>query len=210
MPLDGTHPFPSAPPGARRPAPAAAGGYGPGRAPAWMIAALLAPAAAQTPVLVYTQPLSPQGVQLVQQRLRQQGAYAGRIDGIWGADSQAALERFQQTRGLQVTGGLNQATAATLGLPVEQLLAAGQPGPAPAAAQPVAGNALSRTSVEAIQNRLRGLNFYNGPVDGIWGAATQQAIERLQQGRGLQVNGQLNPATVAALGLDPNAMVPSR
>ena len=40
----------------------------------------------------------------------------GRADGVWGPDSQAALERFQQARGLQVTGQLNQATAATLGL----------------------------------------------------------------------------------------------
>lgn len=212
MSFDGTHPFRSAPSGARRPARADAGERGPGRAAAWVIAAVLAaaPAAAQTPVLVYTQPLPPQGIQLVQQRLQQQGAYAGKVDGIWGADSQAALERFQQTRGLQVTGGLNQATAATLGLPVEQLLAAGQPGPASAVAQPVAGNALSRASVEAIQTRLRALNFYTGAVDGIWGATTQRAIERFQQGRGLQVNGQLNPATIAALGLDPNAMVPAR
>ena len=41
------------------------------------------------------------------------------------------------------------------------------------------------------------------------GGATQQAIERFQQGRGLQANGQLNPATIAALGLDPNMLVPS-
>lgn len=221
MSFDGTHRFEYAPPGARRPARAAVGERGLDRAAArmaaaWIIAAVwaavwaAAPAAAQVPALVYSQPLTPQGVQLVQQRLQQQGAYSGRIDGIWGADSQAALERFQQTRGLQVTGGLNQATAATLGVPVEQLLAAGQPGSVPAAAQPIAGGALSRASVEAIQTRLRGLNFYTGPVDGIWGAATQQAIEQFQQGRGLQVNGQLNPATIAALGLDPNALVQPR
>ena len=65
-------------------------------------------------------------------------------------------------------------------------------------------------STIAESKELRGLNFYTGPVDGIWGAATQQAIERFQQGRGLQVNGQLNPATIAALGLDPNVLVPSR
>ena len=90
------------------------------------LAALAAlPAAAQQapPPLAYVQPLPGPAVQTVQDRLRQAGAYTGRIDGIWGADSQAALERFQQTNQLQVTGQLNQATAATLGLDPNTLVA---------------------------------------------------------------------------------------
>jgi peptidoglycan hydrolase-like protein with peptidoglycan-binding domain len=183
---------------------------------ALILAAAIAPAAAQTyqppspPLLTYTQPLSPQGVQMVQQHLRDQGAYAGRIDGIWGADSQAALERFQQAHGLQVTGQLNQATIATLGIPPEQLLAAGQPVYTTVSGSPIPGNMLSPRAVHAIQARLHDLNFYNGVPDGIWGAETQQAIERFQQGRGLQASGQLNPATISALGLDPNMLVPYR
>lgn len=182
----------------------------------FLAAALIAPATAQPvqpqtpPPLTYMQPLAPQAVQLVQQNLQRQGVYNGRIDGVWGPDSQAALERFQQTHGLQVTGQLNQATAVTLGVPTDQLLTAGQPTPPPGAAAPVAADTLSRASIRAIQSRLHDLNFYRGPADGLWGGATQQAIERFQQGRGLQANGQLNPATIAALGLDPNMLVPSR
>jgi peptidoglycan hydrolase-like protein with peptidoglycan-binding domain len=180
------------------------------------VAAVSVPAMAQPrppqtpPPLTYTQPLAPQAVQVVQQALQQQGAYSGRIDGAWGTDSQAALERFQQAHGLQVTGQLNQATAATLGLAPDQLVAAGQPPPLAVTAAPIAGDALSRPAVQAIQSRLRDLNFYRGAPDGVWGGLTQQAIERFQQGRGLQANGQLNPATIAALGLDPNILVPSR
>jgi peptidoglycan hydrolase-like protein with peptidoglycan-binding domain len=162
------------------------------------------------PALAYTQPLAPQAVQVVQQALQQQGTYGGAIDGVWGPDSQAALERFQQAHGLQVTGQLNQATAATLGLAPDQLVAAGQPPPSAVTIPPSDGNTLSRPAIQAIQSRLRELNFYGGATDGIWGAATQQAIERFQQGRGLQANGQLNPATIAALGLDPNILVLSR
>ena len=55
-----------------------------------------------------------------------------------------------------------------------------------------------------VQSRLRTLGFYRGQVDGAWGAGTQTAIERFQQGRGLQPTGQLNPATAQAMGLDPN------
>ena len=169
---------------------------------------LVPEASAQTaPGLTYTQPLSPQALMTVQERLRQVGAYPGRADGVWGPDSQAALERFQQSRGLQVTGNLNQATVATLGLSPNELLLA-RPGAgtgvdvaAPAA---VASNTLSRAAVRNVQSRLRALGFYRGQVDGAWGAGTQNAIERFQQGRGLQPTGQLNPATAQAMGLDPN------
>lgn len=168
----------------------------------------LHPAVAQPEAgLVYSQPLAPASVRLVQQRLRELGAYQGALDGVWGPDSQAALERFQQSRGLRVTGQLNQATAATLGLPPTELLAA-RPGDvatgADAAPAAVMAAPLSPLAVRNVQARLRAMGFYRGPVDGIWGPRTQAAVERFQQGRSLQVNGQINPATAQALGLDPN------
>ncbi len=171
--------------------------------------AMVPTASAQpAPGLTYMQPLSPTALMQVQERLRQMGAYSGRVDGIWGPDSQSALERFQQGRGLQVSGQLNQATAATLGLNPVELLAA-RPGTASgagvdAAPAAVASNTLSRSAVRNVQSRLRALGFYRGQVDGAWGAGTQAAIERFQQGRGLQPTGQINPATAQALGLDPN------
>lgn len=167
------------------------------------------PAGAQpAPGLTYVQPLAPGAVMRVQERLRQLGAYSGRVDGVWGPDSQAALDRFQQGRGLQVTGQLNQATASTLGLSPAELVAAA-PGPASAAAAApavpaTAAEPLSPAAVRNIQARLRSLGFYQESVDGVWGPGTQAAIERFQQGRGLQATGQLTPATAAALGLDPN------
>jgi peptidoglycan hydrolase-like protein with peptidoglycan-binding domain len=169
-------------------------------------AAALAPASfAQTaPPLSYVQPLSQQSVQTVQDRLRQAGAYSGNVDGIWGADSETALQHFQQTHQLQVTGQMNQATAATLGIDPGSLLAMASP--APPAVPPPAGEALRPRSIRAIQARLRALNFYPGAVDGVWGQSTQAAIERFQQGRGLQPNGQLNPATISAMGLPPDVL----
>lgn len=180
----------------------------------WLAGALLAGTASaqQAPSLMYSQPLAPAAVTKVQEQLREAGAYRGQADGIWGPDSQAALERFQQSRGLQVSGQLNQATAATLGLSPPDLLAAGPTaGPAPGTAAAVSTDALSQAAVRNVQERLRVLNFYRGQVDGLWGAGTQTAIERFQQGRGLQSTGQLNPATISALGLDPsNLEAPAR
>lgn len=170
-----------------------------------LVATLVAmPAAAQpTPGLSYVQPLAPPALMQVQERLRQVGDYAGRADGVWGPDSQAALQRFQQRNGLQATGQLNQVTAMTLGLNTGALLAAGA-GPATAAVPEAPPGPLSRLAVQNVQARLRNLGFYRGAVDGLWGPGTQTAIERFQQGHGLQPTGQLNPATAQAMGLDPN------
>ena len=87
-------------------------------------------AQAQTqPPVSYVQPLSPQAQKEVQRHLKELGVYSGAVDGIWGRDSQEALERFQQTRGLQVTSNLNQATLATMGIKPADLLSLGdQPG----------------------------------------------------------------------------------
>jgi len=152
------------------------------------------------PPLAYVQPLPTPAVQTVQERLRQAGVYGGRIDGIWGADSQASLERFQQAHQLQVTGQLNQATAATLGFDPNAFLAA------PAAAPVPPLDHLTPGSVRAIQARLRTLGFYNGAVDGVWGQATEVAIGNFQRARGLQPDGQLGPATVSAMGLAPDVL----
>ena len=164
--------------------------------------AALTPAAAQPapPPLPYVQPLPSAAVQTVQDRLRQSGVYTSRIDGIWGGDSQASLERFQQAHQLQVTGQLNQATAATLGLYPNALLAS------TAVAPPPPPDHLVSASVRALQARLRSLGFYNGPVDGVWGDGTAGAIQGFQRARGLQPDGQLGPATVTAMGLAPDAL----
>ena len=178
-----------------------------------LMAAPLAPArvavAQPPPALTYLQPLAPPAVRSVQDRLRQIGLYGGAVDGVWGSDSAGALQQFQQSRGLQVNGQLNEATVVLLGLNPNDLLASGQPfvpslNPLPPA---TTGESLTPAGVRAIQSRLQHLGYYTGPEDGVWGPATQDAIERFQQGQGLQTTGQLNQATVVVLGLDPNVLV---
>jgi peptidoglycan hydrolase-like protein with peptidoglycan-binding domain len=172
------------------------------------LAALFAlPAAAQPvpPTLAYVQPLPVPAVQSVQAKLQQAGVYAGQVDGVWGADSAAALTRFQQLHQLQVTGQLNQATVATLGLDPNTMFVASAAAPVPVAVPPPLDH-LAPTSVRALQARLGTLGFYSGAVDGVWGDATEGAIVRFQRARGLQPDGQLGPATVTAMGLAADAL----
>ena len=167
---------------------------------------VVAQAQPMPPQLTYVQPLSRSAVQTVQDRLRQAGDYTGRVDGVWGPDSVVALQRYQQTHGLQVTGQLNQATAATMGLNVDALLGTAQP--AAAAQATPSANAVTPDQVRAVQARLRELGFYRGSLDGVWGPDTQQAIARFQQSRGLEANSQLNPATLSALGFQSGVVPP--
>ena len=102
-----------------------------------------------------------------------------------------------------MTGQLNQAMAATLGLDPNALLVSPVAAPAPPPPPP---DHLLPASVRAVQARLRALGFYGGAVDGVWGAATEVAIENFQRGRGLQPDGQLGPATATAMGLTPEAL----
>lgn len=158
------------------------------------------PALAQAPApLSFVQPLTPSATTAVQERLREAGVYTGAPDGVWGPESQAALDRFQQARGLAVTGSINLATAQALGVGVPRLLP-------PATVEPVAAASapLSRRAVRNVQMRLRALGFTQSAADGVWGAGTQAALERFQRGRGLEASGQINPATAQALGLNPS------
>jgi len=55
-------------------------------------------------------------VKQVQTRLQQQGQYGGAVDGVWGPATQTALESFQQSHGLNVTGQIDSPTLASLNL----------------------------------------------------------------------------------------------
>ncbi|MEO0352669.1 MAG: peptidoglycan-binding protein [Cyanobacteria bacterium P01_A01_bin.15] len=55
------------------------------------------------------------------------------------------------------------------------------------------------TAVSRLQGRLAELNFYDGPVDGIFGPQTEQAVEQFQRQAGLKVDGIVGPATWLAL-----------
>jgi peptidoglycan hydrolase-like protein with peptidoglycan-binding domain len=153
--------------------------------------------------LAYIQPVPPAAVQAVQEHLRSAGAYNGAVDGVWGPDSVAALQRFQASHQLQATGQLNQATTTALGLDPTALLGAQQASLPPSVPS---AETLRPSSVRAIQERLHSLGFYTGSVDGMWGQGTQSAIQQFQQNRGLQPNGQLTPATITALELPADSV----
>lgn len=53
-------------------------------------------------------------IEWVQRRLMAHGFDPGIVDGIWGRNTHSAVVAFQRSRGLQVTGALNEGTMAAL------------------------------------------------------------------------------------------------
>jgi hypothetical protein len=61
-------------------------------------------------------------------------------------------------------------------------------------------------TVSAVQTDLTQKGYFNGPIDGIYGPATRDAVAKYQIAKGLDVTGSLSPDTLQSLGLpQPNA-----
>lgn len=58
---------------------------------------------------------------------------------------------------------------------------------------------MTRDQIAKIQQRLLKLGFNPGPVDGVRGRMTSNAVKRFQESRGLVVDGIVGPATRSAL-----------
>jgi len=78
--------------------------------------------------------------------------------------------------------------------------------PAPSE-RPVIEQPMSRDGVRAVQRELRDAGLYHGPIDGNWGRRTEAALGAYQANRGLAVTWRLDPATIRAMGFDPNELV---
>lgn len=66
----------------------------------------------------------------------------------------------------------------------------------------VGSEPINRSDIEQVQNMLASLKYYDGPIDGLYGPQTAQAIRTFQSDRGLPVDGQVTGALMQALAVD--------
>jgi hypothetical protein len=60
-------------------------------------------------------------------------------------------------------------------------------------------------TVNAVQTRLTQLGYYHGPVDGVFGPQTRDAVAKYQIAKNLDVTGSLSAQTLQSFGLPPAA-----
>ena len=109
---------------------------------------------------------------------------------VFDEDLDAAVRSFQQERGLLVDGIVGPWTFAALDAARWQLgdrLLRHSP-----------GHLARGDDVTELQERLLGLGFHPGRIDGLFGPDTEGAVRDFQRGVGLVADGEVGPATLRA------------
>lgn len=113
------------------------------------------------------------------------------VDGIYGPNTRDATIQFQRSAGITVDGvvgpqtwsAMRERTGGGGGDDSDGTLQRGDRG----------------SAVRQVQSRLDSLNYWVGPVDGVYGTLTRQAVLAFQKVNGLKRDGIVGPNTRAAM-----------
>ncbi len=163
------------------------------------------PAAVTMPTRVIRPGASGEDVRSVQSRLKLFGYYSGSLDGVYGAESVAAVRAFQQRNGITVDGKVGTNTSELLYS--DNAIAADASASATATPAPSYGVVPTRTlrngstgdDVKSVQTRLKELGYYAGTVDGSYGSSTVVAVASFQLRNNLDADGVAGTRTFAKL-----------
>ncbi len=166
-------------------------------------AALLCGALAEPVDTEYLVDMSSDEVLQLEQRLAQLGYLTEGSDGVYDANTRMAIESFQQANGLEMTGMADKTTLERLNgadaLSRQDYLR--RFSSAYAQMTPLEKGSVSN-DVQQLQRRLKEYGYFSGAADGVFGDATQMAVESFQMVNGLTVTGVADGATLMRLMAD--------
>lgn len=144
-------------------------------------------------------------VTALQQALQSLGYFNTGVTDYYGSVTEEAVRQFQRDRGLSVDGIAGPATLAALGLgrPASQIF---NPGGNTAIRAIGYGETSSR--VKSIQQRLKVLNYFDGPITGYFGSLTREAVIRFQEDSGLPRTGEIDSRTLYAINVGSPSSTP--
>ena len=135
-------------------------------------------------------------VKTLQQQLITLGYLSGSADGVYGADTKAAVRAFQSAKGLGADGIAGPKT-------IEAISAAVTAATSTAPAQSGSTLSLKRgdkgEAVKALQTSLITLGYLTGSADGVFGTATMTAVKAFQSASGVTADGLAGSKTLSLL-----------
>src|SRR4051812_3663418 len=127
----------------------------------------------------------------VRARLHRMGLLRDGSGDLFDEDLDRAVRQFQQERGIAIDGIVGPQTFRRL---EEARWRLGD-----RVLQYLPGHAMIGDDVLALQERLTGMGFSPGRIDGIFGGATDHAVREFQLNTGLRTDGTAGPDTFRAL-----------
>ncbi|WP_430436567.1 peptidoglycan-binding domain-containing protein [Oceanibaculum nanhaiense] len=135
-------------------------------------------------------------IRAIQETLNEKGFTAGPVDGAMGPRTRSAIRNYQRKAGLPVDGVASKDVLDHMKFARPEVTA----GTGSTAPKQAAGDPLTRD----VQRELLRLGYYDGAIDGLYGPATRQAIERYQYDHNKSVTGNVGQPLLEELrGMTP-------
>lgn len=139
----------------------------------------------------------------IQRRLNEHGYDAGPVDGMMGSRTRDAIRDYERDQGLRPTGEPSRAIA-------QRLERGPAPTPSPPPSTPAAPTGPESTDVAEIQRLLNERGYDAGPVDGVMGARTRDAIRTYQIEQGMAGTGEPTAEVAQSLRRDAGSFAQTR
>lgn len=121
----------------------------------------------------------------IQQQLSALGTYSGKVDGLLGPQTRDAISSYQRSNELRVDGEPSEGLLDHMRL--NRRIAR------------IAMTTVADPRIQLVQSGLSELGYSPGPVDGIVGEQTRDAIRKFQRDRRLPESGQISSALMDEL-----------
>lgn len=164
-------------------------------------------------------------VKKLQKALKILGYYDGRLDGDYGTGTTAAVKAYQKDHGLEDDGVAGRSTVKSIfGSCAKTSMNAELNGTATKATETTSSSSTTKskyktvdsiaeigsapsptkegssgTNVVKLQQALEYLGYYNGAIDGDYGAGTVAAVKRFQSKRGMKADGIAGNGTIGVI-----------
>ncbi len=157
-----------------------------------------------------------ESVKEIQSLLALLGYYGGAVTGLYQEDTERAVRDFQRAAGITPDGIVGPTTwsqlfpdpraaaptstpaTATTGptqAPAPASPPGGQPSQTTTGGLPVLRPGMRGEAVRQLQEKLRAKGVYQGPIDGVFGSATEAAVREIQRRHNLVSDGIVGPET---------------